>query len=89
MVPPTSPVPLPRIVTGCSFAFEPGSSSFSLATRQLRPQRLVLPAVDPRALLRQSVRHHAGQREIDVVAAQQNVLAHRHAVQARVRRSLR
>ena len=34
IVPPTSPVPLPRMVTGASFAFAPGSSSFSLATRQ-------------------------------------------------------
>ncbi len=45
------------------------------------PQRLELAAVDARALLGQPVRHHAGQREIDVVAAQQDVLAHRDAVE--------
>ena len=38
IVPPTRPVPLPRMVTGCSSAFEPGASSFSFATPAIVPQ---------------------------------------------------
>ena len=64
-----------------SFAFVPGSSSFSLAIRQLSHSAWMLPAVEPRALLGQSMRHRVRQRQVDVVAAQQNVLADRHAVQ--------
>ena len=41
----------------------------------------MLPAVDLRALLRQAMGHHAGQRQVHVVPAQQNVLAYRHAAQ--------
>ena len=89
IVPPTRPVPLPRIVTGCSLAFDAGSSSFSLATRQLCHSACMLAAVDARALLGQPLRHHAGQRQVDVVAAQQDVLAHRHAVRAPARRRAR
>ena len=53
------------------------------------PQRLVLAAVDARAFSASRCGHHAGQREIDVVAAQQDVLADGDAVRAPVRRSAR
>ena len=45
------------------------------------PQRLQLEAVDLRALGRQIARHRMGQRQIDIVAAQQDVFAHRDALQ--------
>ncbi len=45
------------------------------------PQGLKLAAVDARALLRETLRNRTGQRQVDVVAAQQNVLAHGHAVE--------
>ena len=85
MVPPTRPLPLPRIVTGCSLARRAGLQQLLLGDAAIVPQRLQLPAVEARAFLRQTLRHHAGQRQIDIVAAQQNVLAHGHAVQARAR----
>ena len=53
MVPPTRPVPLPRIVTDCSAAVEPGSSSFSFATRQLFHSDCSWRLSMLRALLRQ------------------------------------
>ena len=45
------------------------------------PQRLQLQAVDLRALLRQPVGHQARQRQVDIVAAQQDVLAYGNPVQ--------
>ncbi len=45
------------------------------------PQRLELAAIEARALFRQPLRHHARQRQIDVVAAEENVLAHGHAIE--------
>ena len=68
-------------MTGCSLAFESGLEQLLLGDAAVGPERLVLPAVDARALLRQPLRDHAGQREIDIVAAEQDVLAHRDAVQ--------
>ena len=81
MVPPTKPVPLPRMVTGVLLRLRAGLQQLFLGDAAVGPQRQVLPAVDPGALLGQALRHHAGQREIDVVAAQQNVIADRDAVQ--------
>ena len=93
MVPPTSPVPLPRIVTGSSLAFDPGSSSFSLATRQLFHSacscRLSMRVPFSARLSADQAR----QRQVDIVAAQQDVLAdgdaleRQFAVAARSRRS--
>ena len=82
MVPPTRPVPLPRIVTGCSFAFESGSSSFSFAMPALAARaREAAELIELRALLGKPLRHHAGERQIHVVAAEQNMLADRDAFQ--------
>ena len=69
------------MVTGCSFACRARLQQLFLGHAAVGPQRQMLAAVDLRALLGQSVRHHARQGQIHVVAAQQNVLAHRHAVQ--------
>ena len=54
---------------------------FFLGDAAVIPQRLVLAAIDARALFGQALRHHAGQGQIDVVAAQQDVLAHGDAVE--------
>ena len=48
----------------------------------------MLPAVDARALLGEPLRDDSGEREIDVVAAEQDVLADRDAARATVRRPL-
>ena len=66
------------------FRFRARLQQLFLGHATVGPQRQVLPAVDPRALLGQAMRHHAGQRQVHVVAAQQDVLAHRHAVQRKL-----
>ncbi len=86
IVPPTRPVPRPRIVTGCSRFWLPVSSSFSLAKPALLPERVQLHGVQFRALRRELLLQVAGQRQVDVVAAQQDVLAHGHALQGQFAR---
>ena len=49
----------------------------------------MLAAVDARAFLGEPLRDHAGEREIDIVAAEQDVLADRDAARATVRRRSR
>ena len=89
IVPPTRPVPLPRIVTGCSLAFESGSSSFSLATRQFAQSCWCWRLSMRVPFSREPLRDHAGEREIDVIAAEQDVLADRDAARATARRRFR
>ena len=82
MVPPTSPVPLPRMVTGCSSAlairdraaspWPRGSCAHSAWSCRLS-MRVPFSASRCATMPRQ--------REVDVVAAQQDVLAHGDAVE--------
>ena len=55
---------------------------FFLGDAAVGPQRLMLAAIDPGALFREPLGHDTGEREIDIVAAQQNVIADRDAVEA-------
>ena len=66
------------------FRLRPRLQQLLLGHAAVGPQRQVLPAVDLRALLGQAMRHHAGQRQVHVVAAQQDVLAHRHPAQRKL-----
>ena len=45
------------------------------------PERLELEAIDFRTARRKLRRHGVGQREIDIIAAEQNVIAHRNAIE--------
>ena len=81
MVPPTRPVPLPRMVTGLFLGLGIRIQQLFFGHAAVVPQGLELAAVEARALFGQALRNRAGQRQVDVVAAQQNVLAHGHAVE--------
>ena len=58
-----------------------GLQQLFLRDAAVAPECLELPAVDARAFLRQPLRNRARQRQVDVIAAQQNVLAHGHAIE--------
>ncbi len=82
-MPPISRVPLPSTVTGC--ASRAGSAnSVSFATRRLVPQRLQLPGVDAVSLLLEPLLHQARERQIHVVAAEQDVIANRDALEREI-----
>ena len=66
-----------RLLLGLRLRIE----QFLLGRPAIRPQLQMLPGIDARAFFGQPLRHHPGQRQVDVVAAQQDVLAHGHAVQ--------
>ena len=72
------------MVTGYSVSPEPGSSSFSLAGAAVGPQRLQLEGIDARALVREAGGDHAGQSQVDVVAAEEDVLADRDALEHQI-----
>ena len=89
IVPPTRPVPRPRIVTACSLASLARVEQSLLRDPALLPQRVA--AASHRALcpsLRSCAFEHAGQREVHVVAAEQDVLADRDTVERAARRLL-
>ena len=81
IVPPTRPVPLPRIVTGLLVGFRSRLEQLFLGDAAIVPERVKLQAVELGSLLRQLAFDGAGQREIHVVAAEQDVLADGHAVE--------
>ena len=81
MVPPIRLDPLPRIVTGTSSALESGSSSFSLARRQLLQSACSWKRIDLRASRGEICGYGVGQGQIDIVAAQQNVFADGDAIE--------
>ena len=81
MVPPTTPRAFAQNGDGLFVLLIAGIEQLFLGGAAIVPQRLKLEAVDLGALLRELIGHQPGQRQIDVVAAQQDVLAHRHAVE--------
>ena len=81
IVPPTRPLPLPRIVTGCSVARRVFRQQLFFGHAALRPQRLHLHRVELRALGRELLFEVPRQRQVDIVAAEQDVFAHRGAFQ--------
>jgi len=81
MVPPTRPVPFPKMVTACSLALEPGSSSFSLAVRQLF-QRACSWRLSIRVpFCARRFGDHVSQGQVDVIAAEQDVFTHGYAAE--------
>ena len=78
--PPTRRVPRPRMVTGWALTRAP-SKSRSLADPALVPELLELPRVDAVAGALELLLQPSRERQIHVVAAQQDVLAHGDAAQ--------
>ena len=70
-------MPLPSIVTGCFIGLRFRIEQLFFGEPAIAPERLQLKSVDFRALRRQIRGYGVGQREIDVIPAQQNVLADR------------
>ncbi len=66
-----------RLLLGFRIRFQ----ELFLGQAAVRPQCLVLPAIDARAFFSQTMRHHSGQGQVHVVAAQQDMFAHGHAVE--------
>ncbi len=75
MVPPIRLEPLPRIVTGRFVGIRFGVEQLFFGEAAVVPERLQLEAVDLRAVRGQIAGDGVGQREIDVVAAEQDVFA--------------
>ncbi len=59
----------------------PRLQQFLLGNAAVGPQRHVLARIQARALFGEPLRHGAGQGQVDVIAAQQDVIAHRDAVE--------
>ena len=59
-----------------------GFEEFFLGDAAVGPERLVLAAIDLGAFFSETVGDDAGEREIDIIAAQQNVIADGDAVEA-------
>ena len=83
MVPPTSFVPLPSNVIG-RFCVLGDSKSLFLRDAALMPQAVQLPGVDAMARGLKALLQNARQRQIHVVAAQQDVIANGDAFQRQV-----
>ena len=83
MVPPTRPVPRPRIVTGCSASVESGCEHAFLCDSALLPQRIELHRIELRVLLGELRLDSTCEREIHVVAAEQDVFAYGDALKAK------
>ena len=83
MAPPISLLPRPSSVTGCAPSGRVAEERF-LREPRLVPQPVQLPGVDSVPLLLEPLLQHARQREIHVVAAEQDVLADGDALEAQL-----
>ena len=87
IVPPISRVPLPSTVTGRSRLRRVGEQRL-LRDAALVPQRLQLPGVDAMAFRFEPLLQHARQREVHVVAAEQDVIADRDPLEREIAAAL-
>ena len=78
-----SRVPLPRTVTGCA-SWSGLREQRLLRDAALVPQRLQLPRVDAMAFALEALLHDAREGEVHVVAAEQDVIADRDALEREV-----
>ncbi len=81
MVPPTRPVPRPRMVTGFLALLVAFVEQAFFGEAALLPKRVQLHRVELGSLGGELLLEMTGEREVHVVAAQQDVLADGHAVE--------
>ena len=80
IVPPISLLPRPSSVTGCARERRV-AEELLLRHAGLMPQPVQLPGVEPVPLLLEPRLQHAREREVHVVAAEQDVIADGHALE--------
>src|SRR5207248_834995 len=73
--------PLAENRDGLLFGLGVSIKQLFLGDAAVRPKLLVLAAVDTRAFLGETLRHHTREGQIDVVAAEEDVLADRDAIE--------